>query len=171
MCHWRAAVKKVAKVPSEKFTAFTDPAADGWVDRRHVRCTSFLVMLRYRKRSFADAHGMLQSLRANPEELATLKELQKLLLHEVIRAEEKIREQKTELRIINGEANSATARRSSYFRGPYRRVSAVRISRRCFGDAIAFLCMDKFARYPFPMPGRARRLYRDTMISPHPTYT
>jgi hypothetical protein len=53
-------------------------------------------MLGYRKRSFARAHAMLRTLRANPEDLATLKEIQKLLLREVVRAEKKIRENKAD---------------------------------------------------------------------------
>ena len=53
-------------------------------------------MLGYRKRSFASAHALLQTLRANLEDLKTLKALQKLLLSEIIRAEEKIRGLKAE---------------------------------------------------------------------------
>jgi hypothetical protein len=102
-------------------------------------------MLGYRKRSFAHAHAMLQTLRANPEDLLTLKKLQVLLFREVIRAEEKIRDLKTELRTIRRNANSATAKRQSYLENRIERFRQCAYIWRCFGDAIAFLYMDKFA--------------------------
>ena len=74
-------------------------------------------MFGYRKHSFSSAHALLQTLRANLEDLATLKELQKLLLCEVIRAEEKIRELKTELKTMKA-PDSAAARRSGSARRP-----------------------------------------------------
>jgi hypothetical protein len=102
-------------------------------------------MLGYRKHSFAHAHALLQTLRTNLQDLATLKELQKLLLREVIRAEKKIRELKTELRTIKGTADSAAARRSSYLKNRIEGFRQCTYIWRCFGDAIAFLYMDKFA--------------------------
>jgi hypothetical protein len=102
-------------------------------------------MLGYRKRSFAHAHAMLQSLRANLGDLQTLRELQKLLLHEIIRAEKKIRELKTELSTIDERANRAPARRSSYLQSRIEGCRQCAYIWRCFGDAIAFLYMDKFA--------------------------
>jgi hypothetical protein len=102
-------------------------------------------MLGYRKRSFARAHALLQILRANLEDLATLRELQKLLLREVIRAEEKIRELKTELRTIRGAADTAAARRSAYLNNRIEGFRQCAYIWRCFGDAIAFLYMDRFA--------------------------
>src|SRR5271170_1720430 len=102
-------------------------------------------MLGYRKRSFAQAHAMLQTVRANLGALQTLKELQKLLLREIIRAEKKIRELKTELSTINGTANRAVARRSSYLQSRIEGCRQCAYIWRCFGDAIAFLYMDRFA--------------------------
>jgi hypothetical protein len=103
-------------------------------------------MLGYRKRSFAAAHAMLQTLRAEPEDLVTLKELQKLLLGEIIRAEEKIRELKTALKAIDdGEENSTAARQSSYLEGRIEGFRKCAFIWRCFGDAIAFLYMEKHA--------------------------
>jgi hypothetical protein len=90
-------------------------------------------MLGYRKRSFAAAHAMLQTLRAAPEDLVTLKELQKLLLGEIIRTEAKIRELKTELKLINKRQENGTAtRRSSYLEG---RIEGIRNSAHSSGAA------------------------------------
>jgi hypothetical protein len=102
-------------------------------------------MLRYRKSSFARAHALLQTLRANLEDLATLKELQQLLLHEVMRAEGKIRKLKTELRAFVGTADSGALERSSYLKNRIEGFRQCAYIWRCFGDAIAFLYMDKFA--------------------------
>jgi hypothetical protein len=76
--------------------------------------------------------------------LATLKELQKLLLREVLRAEEKIRELKTELKTRKGTDTSA-ARCSAYLENRIEGYRQCAYIWRCFGDAIAFLYMDKFA--------------------------
>jgi hypothetical protein len=102
-------------------------------------------MLGYRKRSFSHAHALLQTLRANREDFATLKELQKLLLREVIRAEKKIRELKTELKTKEGMGDRAAARRSAYLEKRIEGFRQCAYIWRCFGDAIAFLYMDKFA--------------------------
>src|SRR6266481_3285136 len=102
-------------------------------------------MLGYRKRSFDRAHTMLQTLRANPEDLATLKEIQKLLLREVVRTEKRIREHKAELKTIKGTADSAAAERSAYLGKRIEGFRQCAYIWRCFGDAIAFLYMDKFA--------------------------
>ena len=101
-------------------------------------------MFGYRKHSFSSAHALLQALRANLEDLATLKELQKLLLREVIRAEEKIRELKTELKAMKG-TDPASARRSAYLKNRIEGFRQCAYIWRCFGDAIAFLYMDTFA--------------------------
>lgn len=102
-------------------------------------------MLGYRKHSFARAHALLQTLRANREDLATLKELQKLLLREVIRTEENIRNLKIELRTATGTTDGAAAKRSSYLENRIEGFRQCAYIWRCFGDAIAFLYMDKFA--------------------------
>jgi hypothetical protein len=88
---------------------------------------------------------LLQTLRANLEDLATLKELQKLLLREVIRAEKKIRELKAELKTLRGTADSVAAKRSAYLENRIEGFRQCAYIWRCFGDAIAFLYMDKFA--------------------------
>jgi hypothetical protein len=102
-------------------------------------------MLGYRKRSFDRAHTLLQALRADPEDLARLRQLQQLLLHEIIRAEEKIRELKTELKLIRQTANKLNERRSSYLKNRIEGYRQCTYVWRCFGDAIAFLYVDKFA--------------------------
>ena len=102
-------------------------------------------MLGYRKRSFARAHTLLQTLRANLENLAALKELQQLLLREIVRAEEKIRKLKAERKAINKTAGGTKAKRSSYLANRVEGLRQCAYIWRCFGDAIAFLYMDKFA--------------------------
>lgn len=102
-------------------------------------------MLGYRKHSFDAAHALLQTLRANLEDLKTLKTLQKLLLSEIVRAEEKIRGLKAELITITGKADGFAVNRSAYLQNRidgFRRCAYIW---RCFGDAVAFLYMDKFA--------------------------
>ena len=88
---------------------------------------------------------MLQTLRADLEDLATLKELQKLLLREVVRAEKKIREHKAELKTIMGAVHSAAAKRSAFLGNRIEGFRQCAYIWRCFGDAIAFRYMDKFA--------------------------
>jgi hypothetical protein len=102
-------------------------------------------MLGYRKRSFARAHALLQNLRANLEDLEALRELQMLVLREVIRAEEKIRELKAQLRTIEEATDTATTRRTAYLDNRIEGFRQCAYIWRCFGDAIAFLYMDKYA--------------------------
>src|SRR5690349_22597770 len=102
-------------------------------------------MFGYRRHSFASVHNLLQALRANRDDLATLKELQKRLLREIIRAEKKIRELKAELRGLEGKSGSTAEKRSAYLRNRIEGFRQCAYIWRCFGDAIAFLYMDKFA--------------------------
>ena len=96
-------------------------------------------MLGYRKRSFVHAHRLLRTLDANLEDLETLRDLQELLLREIMRAEEKIRQLKRELRKTTGDETAPNAKRLGYLN---RRIEGFRNCAfvwRCFGDAIAFL--------------------------------
>jgi hypothetical protein len=102
-------------------------------------------MLGYRKRPFLRAHALLQILRSDLAELDTLKELQKLLLVEIVRAEKKIRDLKSELRSIQETGGSAAKKRSQYLKNRVEGFRKCAYIWRCFGDAIAFLYMDKFA--------------------------
>jgi hypothetical protein len=102
-------------------------------------------MLGYRKRSFADAFGLLEALRANQEDLTSLKKLQQLLFREIARTEKKIRELKAKLKGIQKTGGKQIAKRSSSLK---HRIEGYRQNAyiwRCFGDAIAFLYMDKHA--------------------------
>src|ERR1700733_46919 len=102
-------------------------------------------MLGYRKRAFAHAHELLCTLRANLEDLDALRELQKLLLREVMRAEEKIRQLKSELRKITGAEDTATVKRLGYLNKRIEGFRQCAYVWRCFGDAIAFLYLDRFS--------------------------
>ncbi|MEI8698126.1 hypothetical protein [Mesorhizobium sp. ISC15] len=101
-------------------------------------------MLGYRKSSFYRAHSLLTNLRANLDDLSTLRELQFLLLREVIRAEIRIRELKADLK--QSIAGSDNINKSATYLE--KRIDGFRQCAfvwRCFGDSIAFLYMDKFA--------------------------
>src|SRR4051812_28883143 len=100
-------------------------------------------MLGYRKRSFARAHFLLEQLRANADNSAALRSLQALLLGELVRAEAKIRDLKGQLKGV--QSAGGDAKRSGYLRNRIERVRDVSYLWRCFGDAIAFLYMDKLA--------------------------
>jgi hypothetical protein len=102
-------------------------------------------MLGYRKRSFADAHGMLATLRANLADLGTLKALQQLLYREIVRTEKKIRELKAERKGVMKAGGRRAGRRSSILLHRVEKARHCAYVWRCFGDAIAFSYMDKFA--------------------------
>jgi hypothetical protein len=102
-------------------------------------------MLGYRKRSFKRAHELLAALRANPDDLGSLTSLQRLLFGETLRAEKKIRELKAELKGIQQSGGQGVPKRSNYLKDRIEKVRQVAYVWRCFGDAIAFLYMDKFA--------------------------
>ena len=109
-------------------------------------------MVKRRRTSFARAHTLLGELRtprpvihdavyATPRQLQALKSLQKLLIKEIIRAERKIRRSKSILKTLEAVAPEATAQLKERIES-YRHLAYIW---RCFGDAIAFLFMDKFA--------------------------
>jgi hypothetical protein len=109
-------------------------------------------MVKRRRMSFARAHALLEELRtprpviddafdATPRQLQALKSLQKLLIKEIIRAERKIRRSKSILKTLEAAAPETTAQLEDRIEG-YRHLAYIW---RCFGDAIAFLFMDKFA--------------------------
>lgn len=102
-------------------------------------------MLGYRKKSFADAHAMLITLRTNPTHLGTLKALQQLLCREITRTEKKIRELKAERKAFITTGGKRAKRRSSILSARIERVRDCAYVWRCFGDAIAFSYMDRFA--------------------------
>jgi len=102
-------------------------------------------MLGYRKKSFADAHAHLSKLRANLADFATLKALQQLLCREIVRTEKKIRDLKAERKAVMKAGGQRAGRRSSILLGRIEKVRHCAYVWRCFGDAIAFLYMDKFA--------------------------
>ncbi len=102
-------------------------------------------MLGYRKRSFARAHGLLKSLLSNPDDLSTLRELQQLLVQEIIRTERKGREIRSDLKAIQRDGGIVGQERAGALRNRLENVRQVAYIWRCFGDAIAFSYMDKFA--------------------------
>lgn len=102
-------------------------------------------MIGYRRRSFARLHSQLDQLKADRAAFEALWEVQILLLVEIFLLEEKIRSAKTRLRSSadDGAVTSIKSRSSLERRiGRYRQLNYIW---RCFGDAIAFLYMDRFA--------------------------
>ncbi len=87
---------------------------------------------------------LLHTLRANLDDLVTLRDFQQLLLREIIQAERHIFTLKTELKTLDRTVHS-TAKRSSYLQNRIDGFRQCTFIWRCFGDAIAFLYMDKFA--------------------------
>ncbi|MBN9051674.1 MAG: hypothetical protein J0H78_19630 [Rhizobiales bacterium] len=102
-------------------------------------------MLGYRKRSFTEAFALLEALRANKADFTSLKKLQQLLLREIVRAEKKIRNLKAEQKGVQKAGGKQAAKRSSQLKVRIERYRQNAYIWRCFGDAIAFLYMDKHA--------------------------
>lgn len=104
-------------------------------------------MLGYRKKSFGLAHKFLSNIRQNLNDLNALVELQKLLLSEIIRAEIKIRELKS-TRTLLQDAHNVSAKQKKRIQYLTNRIEGYRQLNyiwRSFGDAVAFLYLDKFA--------------------------
>lgn len=102
-------------------------------------------MIGYRKRPFFRAHSLLSAVRKDLGNLIALKDLQFLLLQEIVRSEESVRTLKAELKLLkksNGPPNDKRLRFLSNRIEGHRQSTYIW---RCFGDAIAFLYMDKFA--------------------------
>jgi hypothetical protein len=102
-------------------------------------------MIGYRKRSFTRAHGLLAALRANQDDLVSLLAVQQLLFSEIVRTEKKIRALKAELKGIQQTGGHISLKRSHYLKTRIEKVRQVTYVWRCFGDALAFLYMDRFA--------------------------
>jgi hypothetical protein len=102
-------------------------------------------MLGYRKQSFARAHELLNALRSNLDDLDSLRALQQLLGREIIRTERKGRQLRSELKGVQSNGGSAGQKRAGALKSRLEKVRQVAYVWRCFGDAIAFCYMDKFA--------------------------
>lgn len=110
-------------------------------------------MPKTRRRSFDRAHSLLEDLRKNraaindaerasPDQLRPLRLLQSLLIKEIARAERKIRRSKAILKSLDAVAAPDLAEKLEERIEFYRHLA---YSWRCFGDAIAFMFLDKFA--------------------------
>jgi hypothetical protein len=102
-------------------------------------------MLGYRKKSFYRAHELLSVLRSNLEDLDTLRKLQQLLVREIIRTEKTGREVRSNLKAVQSNGGKASQKRAASFKNRLEKIRQVAYVWRCFGDAIAFAYMDKFA--------------------------
>ncbi|MBB3743074.1 hypothetical protein FHX10_002567 [Rhizobium sp. BK591] len=97
-------------------------------------------MIGYRKRSFFLAHKLLTNLRMDQDDLKSLRELQVLLAHEIVRTERGVRKLKAELK-----GSSVDDKRQTYLRKKIESYRYCAYVWRSFGDAIAFVYLDKFA--------------------------
>ena len=103
-------------------------------------------MLGYRRNSFLRAHKLLFELSENLDDLDKLRKLQQILLEEIFIGEEKIRSYKKQLKEVAASAHElAIIRRSRFIDGRIEGHRKANYVWRCFGDAIAFLYLDKFA--------------------------
>src|SRR6266481_3773758 len=111
-------------------------------------------MLGYRRQSFARVHTHLQEILEAPLDAALPLRCQRLLITEVQHAERKVSQHKTELKARRRELNTSKLNRESAknirkrIRWLEARLDAYRqviYVRRCFGDAIAFNGLDKYA--------------------------
>lgn len=109
------------------------------------RCRLAIPLLGYRKTSFIHAHRPLRTLEANLEDLEALRQLQKLLLREVMHAEEKIRQLKSELRKTVAAETAQSAKRLGYVNNRIEGFRRCAFVWRCFVDVIAFLYLDGFS--------------------------
>ena len=102
-------------------------------------------MLGYRKKSFDEAWRLISVLRANRNALDDLKSIQILLIKEICRTEVKIKALRAKLKkdVERGSGDKAPERLAHEGRlASYRKLGYIW---RCFGDAVAFLYMDRFA--------------------------
>ena len=95
-------------------------------------------MFGYRRHSFKTVFELLSAIRANPGDLTTLLGIQELLISEIILAEERVRENKTKARLGHGGT-------SEYFSARAKSLQNTIYYWKMFGDAIAFLYLDRFA--------------------------
>lgn len=105
------------------------------------------MLLGYRRKSFEKAHNLISTLRRNSENLDLLVELQKLLLHEIMHGERKIRSLKHQRANLDkntllGHA-TRTEKRVAFLDMRIEKYRQMNYIWRCFGDAIAFLYLDK----------------------------
>lgn len=100
-------------------------------------------MLGYRKKSFGEAFDYCQALRKDPSDLVALLDFQELLLLEITRAQTKIRLLKTERKSLP--ETDECRRRLDALDRRINRVRQVVYVWKCFGDAIAFIYLDRFS--------------------------
>ena len=98
-------------------------------------------MIGFRKKSFWRAHALLHALKEDDRNLDILRDIQILLIKEIMRAEVQIKAHKTELRAWQTVAES----RRKFLTTRIESLRNVVFIWKCFGDALAFLYMDKFA--------------------------
>lgn len=92
----------------------------------------------YRRNSFKKAATLLNKLRANLNDLGALQDLQELLISEIVLAEGRIRDAKAKSKLNADENPNKFSDRAKSFQ-------KVIFFWRAFGDAIAFLYLDRFA--------------------------
>jgi hypothetical protein len=111
-------------------------------------------MLGYRSKSFARIHALVREIAATPLDAALALRCQRLLIAEIQHAERKVSRYRTELKAQRRQLNTSRLPRGEARRIRTRikwieaRIDAYRRSIyiwRCFGDAIAFNGLDKYA--------------------------
>ena len=95
-------------------------------------------MFGYRRHAFKKAVSLLSAIRHDPDDMAALKSLQNILVSEITLAESRIRECRDKTRVAN-------VRRPEYYRSRIRSLQKTIYYWKTFGNAIAFLYLDRFA--------------------------
>jgi hypothetical protein len=88
---------------------------------------------------------LLTKLRDDLDDLDSLRRLQQLLVGEIMRAERSGRKVKADLNAVQASGGPSKAKRASSLKSRLEKIRQLAFVWRTFGDAIAFLYMDKFA--------------------------
>lgn len=95
-------------------------------------------MFGYRRHSYKEATALLSAIRSSPSDLKSLLSLQELLISEITLAERRVRQSKERARTDGGG-------KAHYFSERAKSLQRVIYYWKTFGDAIAFLYIDRFA--------------------------
>lgn len=98
---------------------------------------------RYRTRFFK-IHTLLGQLRGDPDDLKTLSKVQHLLLHELMLVEQQIRRNKKKARKLRAARSRKQVLKLGYHEARVPLLQQRAYVWRCFGDALAYLYIDKF---------------------------
>ncbi len=124
-------------------------------------------MLGYYKQHIIELTKKLRQLEGDQENLDLLLETQLYILKRVISCEEKVDERKNELKVIKYKIKKqrltkndslALKKKAKFIKGRIQEYNWLLYIWRCFGDAIAFIYLDKWAIKPFLYDGKTQNV-------------